>query len=176
MAGTAVVLQAAISLSDADGSQLTKAMVSISSGFTAGDLLTYTPVAGINGNYNKATGELIFSGTASRTDYQTLLSSITFSNASPALASGSRTLSWTVLDANSDGLTPQWSTAATSSVSLTAINQAPTLVVAPLRGSYVENDAATVVNEGITLGDPDSSQLSGATVSITAGFTAGEFR
>ena len=172
--GSAVAIAPSLSLSDGDDTQFTKAVVSISSGFSNGDLLAYTSVPGITGSYDKATGLLTFTGSASLADYQTLLRSITYSNNSAALASGTRTISWKVLDANSDGLTPQWSTDVTSTVTVTGINQAPTLAVVSLRGSYVENDSATVVQEGITLGDLDSSQLSGATVSITSGFTAGD--
>nr|MDZ8006654.1 hypothetical protein [Nostoc sp. DedSLP05] len=40
--------------------------------------------------------------------------------------------------------------------------------------AYTENDAATAIDSGLTVTDADSTNLNGATVSITSGFVAGQ--
>ena len=175
-AGSAVTLASALVLSDADDTQLGKAQVSISSGWLSGDQLAYTAVSGIGGSYDDSTGVLTLTGAASLADYQTVLRSITYGSSSSSLpASGSRTISWKALDANSDGLTPQWSTAVTSTVSVVGVNQYPVISSSvSVAASFQENDSPVALNNQFTLSDKDSSQASGATITITAGLTAGD--
>jgi hypothetical protein len=174
-AGAPVALSPNLILSDADDTQLSKAVVSISSGLSSGDLLGFTPVNGISGSLDEASGRLTFTGAASLGTYQTLLRSVTFSSSSSTLPNtGSRTISIQVLDANSDGLTPQWSTVATAALDVLGVNQAPLLSSATGTTSYAENDSETPANGQLTLSDSDSAQLSGATVTISAGLTTGD--
>ena len=174
-AGAPVALSPNLILSDADDTQISKAVVSISSGLSSGDLLGFTPVNGISGKFDEATGRLTFTGAASLGDYQTLLRSVAFSSSSSTLPNtGSRTIGIQVLDANSDGLTPQWSTVATAALDVLGVNQAPLLSSVTGVGSYTENDPETQANAQLTLSDGDSSQLSGATVTISTGLTLGD--
>jgi alpha-tubulin suppressor-like RCC1 family protein len=174
-AGAAALLAPNLTLSDVDDTQLTKALVSISSGFVKGDQLSFTAVNGIGGSYDATSATLTLKGTAPLADYQTVLRSIQFSSIGADLVSGSRSISWTVLDANSDGLTPQWSAAATSALSVIGGNQRPQLSGLPASAiSYQEGDPALALHPGLILIDPDSSQISAATIVISAGFTAGD--
>src|SRR6187399_674216 len=86
----------------------------------------------------------------------------------------SRTISWTVTDANSDGAGAQTSAAGTSTINITAVNDAP--VLSNLGGTlaYTEQAAAAVIDSDLTLVDVDDTQMASATVTISAGFTAGD--
>ena len=79
--GASVVLQPSLTVTDPDvGAQVSTSSVSITGGFTAGDVLTVAnPQAGITAAYNAATGVLTLTGAASDQAYQTELNSVTFS-------------------------------------------------------------------------------------------------
>lgn len=174
-AGAALAISPALTISDADDSQLQKATVQISSGLSDGDRLNYTASSGISGSYDQATGLLTFSGVASISDYESLLRSVTYSSSSSNPASiANRTFTWKVVDANSDGAGAQASTPVTDTVNVVSINQAPSLQIAPTALAYGENDPAAALAADLTLSDLDSTQLSGATITISAGYTAGD--
>ena len=59
------------------GGDLTGAVISISSGFAVGDILSFGSQNGITGNYDA--GTLTLSGTASIANYEAALDSITYS-------------------------------------------------------------------------------------------------
>ncbi|MFM7035960.1 MAG: hypothetical protein ACKOYJ_12400, partial [Planctomycetia bacterium] len=170
--GAAAAINSALTVTDVDSTNLTGATVSITAGFTAGDVLGFTTQNGITGSYNSATGVLTLSGSATVANYQAALRSVTYSSTSdnPTATSASRTVSWRVNDGSAAN---NLSSVATSTVTITAVNDAP--VVTPSGSlAYTENGAAAAVNPAITVTDADSANLTGATVSITAGFTAGD--
>ncbi len=77
----AQIIDASLSLSDVDDSQLTSASIYIGSGFNnTEDLLSFASLGGITGSYNAATGVLSLSGNASISDYQSALQSVTYTN------------------------------------------------------------------------------------------------
>ncbi len=61
-----------------------------------------------------------------------------------------------------------------SADALVSANQVPVVTTTGSALAYTENAAATVVDGALTLTDADSPNLSGATVRITSGFTAGQ--
>ncbi len=76
-----VVVDPGLTVSDDD---VHGATVSIESGFTPGDTLAFTPLHGVTGSFNAATGVLTLTGTATAAQYQEVLRSVTFSTASQA--------------------------------------------------------------------------------------------
>ena len=92
-------------------------------GLFAGDTLKFTNQNGIIGSYDSGTGVLTLSGSASVANYQTALRSITFSSPSDNPTNfgsdPSRTITW---QANDGALS---STAAASTVTITAVDDAP---------------------------------------------------
>jgi hypothetical protein len=82
---------------------------------------------GITASYNSGTGVLSLSGDATVGDYQQALRAVTFSSSSdtPTATSASRTLSWQVTD--KDANTPATSAVVTSTLTLSAVNDNPTL-------------------------------------------------
>ncbi|MGN7614069.1 LamG-like jellyroll fold domain-containing protein [Magnetococcales bacterium HHB-1] len=67
-----------------------------------------------------------------------------------------------------------YSSAYTLTVDVTAQGETPLISSAAGSITYTENDAATVINGDLVLSDADSSNLSGATVSISVGYVNGE--
>src|SRR5204863_66509 len=169
---TASAIDTALTLSDVDSTTLSGATVSITANFASGqDVLGFTNQNGITGSYNAATGLLPLSGTASVANYQAALRSVTYFNGSDDPSVASRTVSYQVDDgAAANNL----SNIATATVSVTAVNDAPVVAANDGSLSYTENQVATAIDAALTLSDVDSTSLTGATVSITGGFAAGQ--
>jgi len=123
----ATVIDNTITLSDVDDTQIAGATISISNNFVSGDTLGFTNQNEITGSYNSSTGVLTLSGTTSIANYQTALRSIAYSSSSDNPTNATRTISWQVTDANSDGAGAQSSSAVTSTVNVTPVNDAPTI-------------------------------------------------
>jgi hypothetical protein len=176
--GAPVVLDAALTLSDTDDSQLDKAIVTVSEGFTAGDVLGLgsDPVSGVAAAYDAATGTLTLAGRASVGQYQAMLRTVTFSStAQDPTGDGTastRTFSITVTDANSDGAgVGQGSTSRFATVTPAA--DAPVISAEGFAGglpavTYVENATAIVVAPTLILTDSDDTRLTGARLSSPA--------
>ena len=131
--GTPVVVDTAITVADIDNANLASATISITGGLQSGDVLSFTPQSGII-DTNAAADILALSGSATLAEWQTVLRSITFatSNQDP---STSRTISFQV----SDGISP--SNTATKSVTITPVNDEPTLTATGLNPGFTENGA-----------------------------------
>lgn len=128
-----------------------------------GDRLAFTAVAGsgITGSYDATTGVLTLTGTSSVANYQTALRSVTFASVTDAPAA-TRTVGFEV----TDGVLP--SAAATKTIAVTALNDAPTVAKSPDAMSYIEQQGAAVVDASVTVSDPDSPLLKGATATLAA--------
>jgi len=160
-----------LSLSDVDNTNLTGATVSIGTGFATGqDVLAFTNQGGITGNYNATTGVLTLSGTATVATYQTALRSVTYVNTSENPSTATRTVTFSVNDGSASNNTG----AGTRNITVTAVNDAPVVTATATALAYTENQAATAVDNALTVSDTDSSNLTGATVSIGANFTSGQ--
>jgi gliding motility-associated-like protein len=153
--GTAVAIDNALTVTDADNTTLASATVSITGNFESGqDVLSFTNQNGITGSYNSTTGELSLTGTASLANYQAALRSITYNNTSDNPNTANRTISFIVNDGTDS------SVGATKTVSVTPVNDAPiasavvntgTLTVGQtLTGTYTYADAENNAESGST--------------------------
>jgi Bacterial Ig domain/Bacterial cadherin-like domain/RTX calcium-binding nonapeptide repeat (4 copies) len=161
-------LGAALSVSDVDDTSLERAEVGISAGLQAGDdVLHFSAPPGIAGGYDSGTGLLTFTGAASVADYQAALRSVKYEHSGddPLLA---KSVSFRADDG--DGFGP----AATRDIDLTPVNDAPTLATTSGTTAFTEGGGSVTIDGDVLVADPDSAQLSGATVSITAAFAPGE--
>jgi hypothetical protein len=172
--GSAVTLDGALTVSDPDSNgNLTSAEVEIS-GFVSGDELNFTNQNGITGSYDAVHGILTLTGTSSVGNYQTALESVTYSfnpvNGDPT-AGGSdtvRLIDWTVSDGNTGN-----GTSGTAST-LDVVHTAPT-VTAGATAIYNGGGSPVLLDSTLAASDVDSSgDLTGATVSISSGFLAGD--
>src|SRR5262249_52148144 len=82
-----------------------------------------------------------------------------------------RTITWVVNDGNASNAT---STAQTTTVSLTAVNDPPTLSNVASSASYTEDNAAVTLAGSASGSDPDNLTLASATGAITGGTFANE--
>jgi hypothetical protein len=127
--GTPVFVDTAIAVSDSDNANLASATISITAGLQTGDVLSFTPQFGIT-DTNAAADILALSGPATLAQWQTVLRSITFatSNQDPTT---SRTISIQISDGTSN------SNAATKNVTITPVNDEPTLTATANGGGAV---------------------------------------
>src|SRR5262249_38407697 len=107
-------------------------------------------------------------------DYQAVLQTINFSSSSHNPTNfGSdvaRTLTWVV---NDGAASNPLSAAQTTTLSITPINDAPTLSNVASTVSYTESTGPMFLSPSVTVTDPDSLTLTSATVAITGGRFAG---
>jgi Ca2+-binding RTX toxin-like protein len=170
---SAVTLAPGIKVSDVDNDMLMSASVKIAGGPVAGDVLSVNGATsglsnGIAWAYNAATGELSFSGTATKAAYELLLSEVQFSSTShDPTAKGTaltRAIEWHVSDGSLGN------DAATTTINVTGIDDVP--VASPVELAQTAEDTPRLITSaellaGVT--DVDSSGLSILSLSIVNG-------
>ena len=165
----ATAIAPALTVTDSDSANLTGATVQISAGYENGaDVLDLpSPPAGISSAFNAATGTLTLSGTATVAAYEAALRAVTYENTSDDPSSSPRTVTFKARDAVGFG------PAATRTITVAPVNDAPAITTSAGPLSYTENDPATAIDGGLVLTDPDS-QITGATVQITGNHASPE--
>lgn len=184
--GPPTVLEPTLKLTDVDNTTLSSATVSISAGFLVGDVLSVglaTDVGGhfagtnIAGAYDLGSGVLTFNGTDTLAHYQTVLDAVQYSSTSDNPSDfgndASRTISWVINDGTLN------SSAETSTVTVNAVNDAPTVDLDTSHpGTGYENAIAADGNPGAVFGDQvsvsdvDNATIHSASVTLQGG---GEF-
>lgn len=170
-----VAIDDQLTLTDADSAMLNSAIVRITGNYdSTQDLLGFTSQSGINGNWDSATGTLTLSGSASVTNYEAALRSVTYLNTSDTPSTSNRTISVTASD---NHLT---STAATRTIAVVATNDAP-VGVPSITGLVREDSTLTAntssINDADGLGPfsyqwlRDGADIAGATAST---YTTGD--
>lgn len=168
----ALSITSSISISDEDNTTLDSAKVSISSGFdNSEDILTYpAPIGGVIGSYNSSTGELLLTGSANLSTYESVLQSITYQNTdgvSPSTTT--RTISFEVYD---------WddvSNIETRNIEIIPANAAPVLFsIESSTLNFTEGDAPISVTSSLSPTDSDNAEFTGATVAFTDNYFLGE--
>ncbi|MGE4266803.1 MAG: hypothetical protein AB7F25_05180 [Deferribacterales bacterium] len=161
-----------ITLRDTD-SEITQVTVKIG-GMVSGDVLSCTTPAesGLSASYDAATGTLTITGTASPAVYQSVLESIEFINTSEDptanATSVTRTLEWTVT--NSENI----ETATTSDISVVPATDSPELAVSGAAEYKAGGNDVTALSSAL-IADVDDTHMNGAVITITAGFTEGDY-
>ena len=134
VASVPVIIDAGITLSDADNTTLATATVSITTGFAAAeDVLSFVNDGATMGNiaasYDAGTGVLTLtsnSATATLAEWQTALAAVTYTNSSEAPSAATRTISFIVNDGTDDGV------AGTKDVTVMPVNDAPIITGTPV--------------------------------------------
>jgi VCBS repeat-containing protein len=165
--GASAAVDDGLTVADADDTNLVSGTVSVTAGLVAGDTLTFTPTGGII-DTNAAPDVLALSGTATVADWQSVLRSIQFSSPSDNPTNATRTVSFVVNDGDANSNTAQ------KSVAVVPVNDAAAITTSAGMLAYTEGDAATVIDGGLTVADPDDANLEAARVLISAGFDAGD--
>ena len=165
---------------DPDSINLTGATVTITGNYKSGeDQLVFTNTAKISGSWNPATGQLTLTGTDTLANYTAALESVAYTDTSNAPNIAKRTVTYQVSD---DG--PLLSNTVSRDINITPVNDPPTLSgieVTPL--TWIENtppnyasNNVTPVTATLTPADPDSVNLTGATIQITGNYQSAEDR
>ena len=161
--GTAVPIEPRLAVRPMLGN-LAEAKIGIGTGFLFGDRLFLGRPNGITGNYSEKTGQLALSGTATAATYQDALQSISYwsnnRNTNP------RTVTWFIRNAN--GVSAE----ATSTVEI-SVAPAPQIAVTGRTVDFTSGGAPRKLELGITVSSATNT-LTGATVSISSGFAAGD--
>jgi len=154
----AVVIDAGLTVSDADDTNLEGATISVSSGYVNGeDILGFTNQLGITlDSWDSSTGVLILSGTSSVANYQIALRSITYTNSSDDPDTTIRTISFMVNDGDDDSNTD------TKDINITAVNDDP---VADAGADQTVVDADSDGSESVTLDGSGSWDMDGTIIS-----------
>ncbi|MDL5038615.1 DUF4347 domain-containing protein [Comamonas sp. Y6] len=157
--GSAAVLSSSLTLADVDSTTFQGATVTVSD-FRAGDVLSVGAPNGFTVSYDSGTGVLTLSGGGSQAALQAALRSVTYSSSSDDPTAGgsdtTRQINFTVTD--SGGAT---STAVTAQVTVTGVNDAPTLSGGPYTWAGTNEDTtSSAVTVATLLGstthaDPD---------------------
>jgi hypothetical protein len=174
----AIEVDNTVTVTDADDTQIAGGTISITGNFLAGDSLAVTAMGGITASYDSTTGVLSLSGMDTLANYQTVLRSLTYLNSTDDptdnASKATRTLTYSLTDANSDAAGAATGTA-TKIINVIPQTDAPVLGGAGNTRSYTEDDAVGITLEpALTLIDVDDTHMDNATVSLTAGFTAGD--
>ncbi len=129
--------------------------------------------AGLTVSYTASTGVLLITGTASTATYQTILQGILYNNTSDQPTTSNRSITVVARDSTNAS-----STSRTATITVTAVNDAPT--IASLSGdsrAYSEGAGAVVIESGnAVVADVDSTNFDTGTltVSIPAGGDSAE--
>jgi lipopolysaccharide export system protein LptA len=174
--GAVVTLSGAAAVTDPDNLNLASATVAITGGTFAGDgdVLTFsTTGTSITASYDSLTETLTLTGSDTLAHYQQVLDSVTFStpsdNPTNYGSNPTRTVTWTLNDGSASNAT----TIVTTTVSITAVNDPPT-VAGTTNASFTENGAPVTLSPSVTVSDPDSLGIVGGSVHITGGTFAGD--
>ena len=147
--GPAAIIDATITISDAENDQIQSATVTISSGFEPShDALNFDSALAltlsVTGSF--VSGTLTLSGGSSAANYETILESVTYQNSNAINPSTTnRAITWTV----NDGLDS--SVAATSTITVTAVDD-PSVFSGDISGSGLED---TSISGTLTVTDPE---------------------
>jgi lipopolysaccharide export system protein LptA len=172
----AATLSGNVTVSDPDDTKLASATVSITGGKFTGDgdvLAAATSGTSIAVSYNSSTETLTLTGSDTLAHYQTVLDSVTFSAGENPTDYGSnptRTVTWVLNDGHA---TNNLSTARTETVSITNVNDPPTLSNVAVTDNFHPQHTITI-SPSLQVSDPDNLTLANATVAITAGGFAGD--
>jgi hypothetical protein len=166
----AVAVDNGLTVTDVDNTTLSSATVSIGSGFISSqDRLSVTVGNGVSGIYTFATGVLVLSGTATVAQYQTILRSVTYINASATPNTATRTVSFVVNDGSLA------SVPATKNIAFAATTTVVSIVPAGASPTNASTVAYTVTFANAVTGlSPSnftvvSNNLTGASVASVAG-------
>jgi VCBS repeat-containing protein len=138
------IIDGSLTIRDVDDINIENGSVSITDDFqTTEDTLAFTNNFGITGSWNQSTGVLSLTGSATKTNYESALQTVTYTNTNntnPVL--GLRTITWSINDGESS------SNSITSQVDVGGINDSPEAF-----------NEAVAVNAGSTVSTPSQSSL-----------------
>ena len=164
--GAAVaIVDTDVTVSDPDNTLLKSATVTITN-VQAGDQLNYTPSADISAVFAGGVMTLTSAAGATSAQWQTALQAVTYANTSQNPLTADRIITVVVDDGEA---VSHASNTATTTVHVTASNNAPVAVITPPTYSATEQTVLSLKNNGLSVSDVD-----GGTGSETITLSVGE--
>jgi hypothetical protein len=159
-----------IMVTDDNDTNMESAEISISGNYKSSeDVLTFTDVDGITGNWDVELGILTLYGSSSLANYQAALRSVGYQNTSSTPNTLTRTISFTISDANTNSDT------ATRLIQLILEETAPELINIeknPLE--YVERADTVRITNTIEISDAEDLKMEGAVIQIVSNYQSDE--
>jgi parallel beta-helix repeat protein len=146
-----VPIAPAIMLVDVDSVMLQGASIKIISGYVGGeDTLGLLASAVLPGSvavptFDLATGELVFIGAATVSEYEAFLRSVTFNNTSTNPTTGTRSVRWSVYDGAAWSLVPMDVNIQVASVNSPPVLSGPSTIAVPYLGTFHFSDLGAAV-------------------------------
>uniref|UniRef100_UPI003F9C21F4 Hint domain-containing protein n=1 Tax=Rhodoblastus sp. TaxID=1962975 RepID=UPI003F9C21F4 len=136
-----------------------------------------TSGAAITASYNAGTETLTLTGYDTVADYNKVLDSIQYNvtgqNSTNYGQDDSRTLTWTINDGEQN-IPAGSQNSTTTTVDITPVHTAPTIGGDGNVTTYYFSNPPTPIDSALTISDPDSLDITGATVTISSGYLAGD--
>ncbi|WP_152558898.1 tandem-95 repeat protein [Endozoicomonas numazuensis] len=168
-------LDSNLSLSDVDNENLHSVTIRISEGYVNGQerleldnsLYDSAKISALwNGQgFLKLTAKDPVNNPVSVSEFEALLRQVQYQNSSDNPVEGARTVSWIANDGQDDSLTVE------STINVTAENDSA-YVTQVRNWTYEENSGQVVLDNALTLVDPDSTHIKSVTVSISKNYDA----
>jgi ELWxxDGT repeat protein len=178
--GGAVALSPALTVTDGGSPTLASVTVKITAGTFAGDgdvLAANVAGTGITASYDLASETLTLSGTDTLAHYQQVLDSVTFNTLSANPGGYGSHLTRTLLWTANDGVAGDLTGTTTTTIGITAINDAPVLANVAASATFIQYAGATgavTLSPSLNVSDKDNLDLASATVRITGGTFAND--
>ena len=167
-AGAVGIVDTDATLIDVDDTNIESATITITNLLDGTDEVLAATTAGTSITASYDAGVLTLTGSDTKANYLTVLKSVTYNNASEDPTTTTRTIDFVINDGTDT------SSVATTTVSMTAINDAPVFDLDSSTGgldfttSFTENAGAVdIVDTDATLIDVDDTNIESATVTIT---------
>ena len=163
-----VAVDPGVTVASPSGAPLVSGEVEVTAGFQPGDVLGFTDVGALTGSYNSANGVLTVGGAGTAAQYQAFFQSVTYTSGTNPTPGTARTIGFMVSDSVAS------SNLATKDIAIT-LHSAP--VLANIEGTalaYNTGSGPAAVTSSITISAPDDTDLASATVSVSAGYLAGQ--
>ena len=154
-----------LTLADVDSPNIAGATVQVTGNYASGQdvLAAVAPLFGVTPGFDPATGTLTLTGATTIANYQTILRAVTYENTSQAPSTLDRTVTFTVNDGGLD------SAGATKGITVTGVDDAPTVTASAGNTPYTEQAAAVAVDSALQVADVDGgANPTGATVTIVS--------
>ncbi|QDZ19799.1 hypothetical protein A3770_03p23170 [Chloropicon primus] len=135
------------------------------------DALSVSPFNGLSqgAGYNSAQRLLTVTGLGTAATYQSVLRTVSFYSPSKTPKTSTRTLTFKVYD--SDGVLKS---TATKTLTVSLVDNVPTVTLSSSTSAYTERQGLLVLDAGLVVGDPDSTNIEEAELKITSGYDSGK--